>query len=286
MQYITNIGFWLQAAMGSVAGAVGVAAVLLILCLFVVGIGIGRIWNAKWKMGLAGFVISLLIALITATLGAVYMGMGFIKDTVLATGVKTTVVEDCCRSLSDNPRLMKSAFQEGLKNMISSGVETESLDPEAEEFQLPAEMSDEAKRTNKEQFLKGVAKVIALGEPAKKGSKTAAPGMNSIKPFAYGFEPVYRDKDGMLFAAFEESLQGRDDQAISVEDPFWYNGIVRFMSENSLKSLNNTVCKDLDSQRAGLLTLIIILILLQGGLISWLALTDIRPQTRRLPAVK
>lgn len=284
MQYITNIVFWLQAAMGAAAGSVGVASILFIFCLFVVGIGVGRFWNAKWKMGIAGFSISLIIALMTSTLGAVYMGMGFIKDTVLAASAQPTLVENCCKNLEDNSRLMEAAFRAGLKNLIDSGVETESLDPEALEFVIPGQ-SDEAKEMNMEQFMNGASKVIAKGEPAKKGGKVTVVGMDHQKPFSYGFEPVSRNNQDLL-TDFKAYMSEREGMPLSLEDTSWYNTLVRSMTDNSLKSLSKTICGDIDSQRSALIAQIAILIILQLGLISWLALTDIRPQTRSLPAVK
>lgn len=279
MQYIPNLMFWLQAAMATAAVAVGTAAVIFLLSLFGIGLGVGRIWNAKWKMGLPGFIISLLIALLTSVFGAVYVGMGFVKNTVLAPSARTVLMEDCTKYLTDNSRLMEAAYQEGLKNMVNSGVDAESIDADTTEFVIPGE-TEEARRTNKELFIAGVAKVIAKGEPAKKGAKTKTktPSLSDTKPFSYGFEPVSRDTDGSLYSKFEESLQGREQQPISVEDPFWYNGLCDSVVEKSLKNLSTTVCKDLDSQRTSLLVILITLLLLQIALISWLALSDIRPR--------
>lgn len=279
MQYIPNIMFWLQAAMATVAIAVGVAAVIFLLSLFGVGLGVGRVWNAKWKMGLPGFIISLLIALLTSVLGAVYVGMGHIKDTVLTPSGRTVVLEECTRSLTDNSRLMEAAYKEGVKNMINAGVDADSLDADTTQFIIPGE-TEEARRTNKEQFIAGVVKVIAKGEPVKKNAKvkTKTPSLLDSKPFCYGYEPISRDADGSLYSKLEESLQGREEQPISVEDPFWFNSLCGTVVEKSLKNLTNSVCKEIDSQRTSLLVVLITLLLLQIGIISWLALSDIRPR--------
>lgn len=283
MQYIPNIVFWLQNALESAVVTMSFAGVIFILCLLGIGIGIGRLWNKKWKGGIFGTCVSIIIGLLASVLSMVYMGMGHMKDTVLAPSVRVAVQDELTNSLVNNTKLLEAAFKAGLKNIISSGMDSESLSEEATEFVIPGQ-TEEAKRINKEQFIAGVTKVLAQGQPEKKVAKAKSVKVESLgdmPPFVHGYEPVNRDVDGALYSTFEENMQGRDGQPISIEDPFWYNCLAQAVVDKSLKGLNNSICKGIDSQRSSAITVMIILMFVQVGIISYLAYSDIRPRLNK-----
>lgn len=283
MQYITNITFWLTSAMQSVVVAIGVGLFLLIISLFGFGFGIGRIWNTKWSLNAPCLLVSLPIALITATLGAMYVGMNFINKTVLAKDALPSVIQQIENSLSSSPKLMEQAFKAGIKKMVSSNAEIDQnvINEECVEFSIPG-ASDDERSANEQAFIAGAIDAIVKGKKTGKGSsaRKSVEGLSDMAPFSYGYAPSPRDDDkGTIQAAYTEAMStaGKLGEPISLQDSNWYANLVSPIVNHNLTRFSKTVGKDLDSQTSSLIGLIVALLLIQGGLISWLAFIDIKP---------
>lgn len=281
MQFITNIVFWLQSALASAMAACSVAVILFCICLIGIGWGVGRVWNAKWHIGLPGALISVVIGLLVASLGAVYVAMGFVKDTMIAATAKVQMVDGLTKGISDNTKLLSYAFKSGLKNLVASGTGVDSIDPETTvEFTIPGETDAEV-RSNQELFIAGVTKALAQGDTSKNAKKTKITSLKDMPPFCYGTEAVSRDTDGSIYADFQANLSGHEGQPLSLDDSWWFNSIGNSVINKSVKKFESGICKGLDSQQTNVLVLLILLMLVQAGLISWLALMDIRPHRAR-----
>lgn len=267
--------------MASAVNAISVAVVVFLICFIGIGWGVGRLWNAKWKFGLSGVLVSVAIGLLCSVLGLVYVSMGFVKDSMLAVSAKTVLVENITKDITENAKLMEMAFKEGVKNMVAVGVGTDTLDPEGTvEFTFPGE-TDTDIRTNQEAFIAGVTKALALGDNSKKPSKSSRiSALADIPPFSYGLAPISRDGDGEIYSSFQEALQGREGQPVSVEDGWWFNNIGGTVINKSVKLLDSGIAKGVDSQRTNALVLMIILMILEAAVISLLALSDIRTLNR------
>lgn len=280
MQYIQNIVFWLTAAMDAATTAIMLGIIVLLVCLFGIGLGVGRLWNAKWKLNASALGISAIIGLLAAVLIMVHTAMGFVQDTIMSPTARKTVQAGMCNDLASNARLISEAFKSGLNSLMTTGENTETLTETTQEFTFPGE-TDEAIKSNKEKFIAGVIKAIsgtASPSPKDKGKKKIAT-LFDMPPFSYGFAPINRDADGSILAALNAELDNFDGKISCNEaNPFWYNIIAKSMVENSFKSLEKEVCQKIDSQRSSVLILMLVLMLLQIGIISWLAYSDIRPR--------
>lgn len=278
MQFVSNIIFWLQAAFASALTACCVAIILFIICVVGIGWGVGRLWHAKWKIGVPGTIVSVVFGLLVAALGVVYVAMGFVKETMIAAPAKIQLIDGLTKGMSDNSKLLNYAFKSGLKSLVASGTGVEAIDPETTmEFTIPGETDAEI-RNHQELFISGVVKAIALGDTSKNAKKTKITALNDLPPFCYGTDPISRDTDGSIFADFQADLTAHEGQPLSMDDPWWYTALCNSVINKSIKKFETGICKSLDSQRTNALLLIIIMIIIQAGLISWLALSDIRPR--------
>ena len=279
MQFISNIIFWLQAALAASVTACFVAVILFIVCVAGIGWGIGRLWHAKWKIGFSGLIVSLVFGFLVSTLGIVYVAMGFIKDTMISASARVQLKNELTRVMNDNKKLPDLAFTSGLKTLVASGIGADSIDPESTTiFQFPGDPGTEME-ANQGLFVSGAIKAIAQGDTSKKGKKTRTTALKDLAPFCYGTKPVSSDTDGFIYAKFQDDLSGHEGQGLSrEEDTWWYTSLCKAVIEESLKKFENGICQDLDSQQTNVLLLIIMMILIQAGLISWLAIADIQPR--------
>ena len=284
MQYIQNIVFWLTAAMDAATTAITLGIIVLLVCLFGIGLGVGRLWNAKWKLNASALGISAILGLLAAVLIMVHTAMGFVQDTIMAPRERKTMQANLCNDLANNKRLMDEAYKSGLKNLITTGENTDTLTETTQEFTFPGE-NDHAIKANKEKFVAGVIKAISgTATPSQKDkAKKKVETLSDMPPFSYGFAPISKDADGTIVAALEEELNNFDGKISCAEpNPFWYSIIAKNMVEQSFKSLEKGVCQKIDSQRTSALILMMVLMLLQVGIISWLAYSDIRPRRIQL----
>lgn len=278
MQFISNIIFWLQAALAASVTAYCVAVILFIVCVAGIGWGIGRLWHAKWKIGFSGLIVSLVFGFLVSTLGIVYVAMGFIKDTMISASARVQLTNELTRVMNDNKKLPPLAFTSGLKTLVASGTGADSIDPEiTTTFRIPGETEIEI-NTNQMLFVSGAIKAIAQGDTSKKGKKTRTTALKDLAPFCYGTEPVSNDTDGSIYADFLADLSGHEEQELSIEDTWWYTSLCKAVINKSLKKFESGICQNLDSQQTNVLLLIVMMILIQAGLISWLAIADIQPR--------
>ena len=129
MQYIQNIVFWLTAAMDAATTAITLGIIVFLICLFGIGLGVGRIWNAKWKLNASALGISCIMGLLAAILIMVHTAMGFVQETIVSPRVKETVKTSIVNDLANNNSLMKEAFKQALDTLKKTGENTDSLDP-------------------------------------------------------------------------------------------------------------------------------------------------------------
>lgn len=268
--------FWLTAAMDVATTAITLGVIVFLVCLFGIGVGVGRLWNAKWKFNTAGFGISAVLGALAAILIMVHTAMGFINDTLMAPSVRKTMETNLVNDLTGNSRLVEDAFQNGLKNLLATGENVEALSETTQEFVVPGE-TDEAIKSNKEKFLTGVVKTISGANNQKDKKKKTQLSLKDMQPFCYGYAPISKDADGSLYSALEAELSNYDG-LISLATPFWFNVIAKGIVEQSVKGMEKTVCKQLPSQRSSVIVLMIVIMLIQAALISWLAYSDIRPR--------
>lgn len=283
MSFITNIVFWLTSAMQSVVVAITVALILFIVSLLGFGFGVGRIWNTKWKLSAPCLLVSLPIALLTACLGAVHVGMGFIDKTVLSKESSSSLILSTTESLVQDTSLMELAFQSGLKKMLNANTDIDSIESDAISFEIPGNTPEE--RTNNEQaFIAGAMDAIVKGKkPSKgKGARSGVKGLESAAPFCYGYTPTgLDDNNGTVFGNYIASKSAADEMElpISCEDgkAKWFEHLVGPVVDYNMNRFKNNVCKKLEDQQSSLIMLIVLLLLIQTGLISWLAFIDIKP---------
>ncbi len=287
MQYITHIIFWLSSAMESMVMAIGVAVLIILISLFGFGYGIGRIWNTKWKLNTPCILVSLPIALITGTLGAMWVGMGFINNTVLSKEARPSLIENILSGLTDNNRLVEMAFKSGLKKMLNSNSEIDQdlINEDSVEFVIPGETTEE-RMANEQAFLEGAMDAMAKGKKAAKGKSTrdAISGLSSMPPFSYGYAPISRDDaNSTIYGQYTEAMTnaGMNSAPISTENNVWFKNLAHAFLNHNMKRFDNNVCGKLSDQRSSIIGLIIALLLVQTGLISWLAFIDIKPLNKK-----
>ena len=119
MQYIQNIVFWLTAAMDAATTAITLGIIALLVCLFGIGLGVGRLWNAKWKLNASALGISVIMGLLAAVLMMVYTAMGYVQETIMSPTARKVVKEHLKTDLINNENLMNEAFQTGLTDRKS-----------------------------------------------------------------------------------------------------------------------------------------------------------------------
>ncbi len=281
MQYITNITFWLTSAMESLVVAICVAVLILLVSLFGFGFGVGRIWNKKWSLNAPCLLVSLPIALLTATLGATYVGMNFIDKTILSKEANPRVLQEIETVLSGSTSLMQLAFHSGIKEMTSknSSINSALYDESSTELNIPGDTPEE-RLGNEQAFLSGAINAIAKGKKAGKSARTAVQGLADMPPFSYGYTPASRDdNNGSIQAAYTEAMSaaGQLGTPITLDNDLWFRNLVNPMVKNNMERFSKSVGKDLDGQRTSLIILMIALLIAQGALISWLAFIDIKP---------
>ena len=278
MQYIQNIVFWLTAAMDAATTAITLGIIVFLICLFGIGLGVGRIWNAKWKLNASALGISCIMGLLAAILIMVHTAMGFVQETIVSPRVKITVKTNIVNDLANNNSLMKEAFKQALDTLKKTGENTNSLDPKtATDFSFTEDTPEN--EANKEKFLNSVIKTISGTAPQaqKDKAKKKLASLSDMAPFSYGYAPISRDADGDVAKAFNKELSDQDYK-VDPKNPYWFVTIIKGMVEESFKGLEKTVCQKIDSQRSSALILMIVLMLIQTALISWLAYTDICPR--------
>lgn len=281
MQYIQNIVFWLTAAMDAATTAITLGIIALLVCLFGIGLGVGRLWNAKWKLNASALGISVIMGLLAAVLMMVYTAMGYVQENIMSPTARKVVKEHLKTDLINNENLMNEAFQTGLTILKTTGEDTESIGENTVDFTIPGK-SEEAIEANTKKFIDGVIKAISgtSSSSQKNKGKKKIETLNDMPPFSYGFPPVNRDADGTIGSALNDALDESNSNKISCEDPkpIWYITITKSVVDNSIQALEKNVCDKLDSQRTSVVVLMIVLMLLQTGIISWLAYSDIRPR--------
>lgn len=277
MQYIQNIVFWLTAAMDAATTAITLGIIVFLICLFGIGLGVGRIWNAKWKLNASALGISCIMGLLAAILIMVHTAMGFVQETIVSPRVKNTVMTNLCNDLANNNSLMEEAFKQALDTLIKTGENTDTLSPNATEISFTEDTPEN--EANKEKFLNSVIKTISgtATQAQKDKAKKKLASLSDMAPFNYGYAPISRDADGVVASAFAAELADQDGK-VGTNNPYWFVTIIKGMVEESFKGLEKTVCQKIDSQRSSALILMIVLMLIQTALISWLAYTDIHPR--------
>ena len=274
MQYIQNIVFWLTAAMDAATTAITLGIIVFLICLFGIGLGVGRIWNAKWKLNASALGISCIMGLLAAILIMVHTAMGFVQETIVSPRVKETVKTNIVNDLANNNSLMKEAFKQALDTLKKTGENTDTLTTEEKDFSFTEDTN-----ANKEKFLNSVIKTISGTAPQaqKDKAKKKLASLSDMAPFSYGYAPISRDADGDVAFAFNNQLADHDGK-VGTENPYWFATIIKGMVDKSFEGLEKAVCQKIDSQRSSALILMIVLMLIQTALISWLAYTDIRPR--------
>lgn len=277
MQYIQNIVFWLTAAMDAAAWSITLGIVVFLVCLFGIGLGVGRIWNAKWKLNASALGISAIVGLLAAILIMVHTAMGFVQEQIMSPRVKNTVITNLFNDLSANNRLREEAFNQARNVLVETGEKMESLSKDSRVISFIGDTPEN--QANKEKFLNSVIKTISGTAPQtqKDKAKKKLVTLSDMPPFSYGYAPVSRDTDGDILSTLEKALH-ENDYRVEADDTYWFQTIIDGMLKKSFANLEKAVCHKIDSQRTSVLILMIVLMLIQTALISWLAYTDICPR--------
>lgn len=280
MSIITNMMFWLNSAMETIASAIGVAAIVFIISLIGIGYGIGRVWNSKWKISSIGILVSLPLSLIAAILTMVWVGMGFISETYSRLNVpKQTlgIIESITK-----PSLIKRAFEAGVKQISDKGVGVDPeklIDPTTEALTIPSD-TPEAAAENMKLFVSGAMNVLNKGVvPASKKAKKTELGLEDMPPFSYGFKTINQPNESIVANVSKEFAErGLEGMPLSLSEPSWFEAILKPVVDANMGDFNKKMCKNIDKGRTNVLILLIAILLIQTGLISWLAFIDIKPR--------
>ncbi len=280
MSFITNMMFWLNSALETIVSAIGISIIVFVISLVGIGYGVGRAWNAKWKISSIGVLISLPLSLIAAIFSMVYVGMGFVSETYSRINIakETQSIQDSMAK----PSLIKKAFTAGLKQIRDKGndVDPDELDKAEDTGLTIPGNTREAKEANTKLFVDGVMSVINNGVvPANKKGKKTEPGLMDVPPFSYGFSIINKPTESIIANITKEINEcGLEGMPMTLDNTTWYECIMKPVVQANISEFEKKICKGIDGGRSSVLVMLIAILLIQTGLISWLAFIDIKPR--------